>query len=299
MKKSLLTSLAIDGYCVVPDMYDFESEDYDDNGVCFNNSEGEALKEEILDWLKVAKVPYSTHGVVKHYQVGHQRFQWFSRTNEKVIEAFSKVYGTEDLVVSFDGIGYVPQGSKRRDNFWMHTDQAPNSLGFKSVQGVLSFTDNFTNTFKCIKGSHLLHQAYFSKNQVTKAKQSKNWYPLPSKENWSEFEGGYHETVVPLKKGDLLLFDSRLFHQNSQGGSEERLVQYLAYLPKSMRSENQRQKRLTYFNERRTTSHWAYPVSVNSLQPQTYGDLSKVIKYEDLPEIDLQDLNFEMILDLI
>ena len=31
-------------------------------------------------------------------------------------------------------------------------------------------------------------------------------------------------------------------------------------------------KRRNYFNNRRTTSHWAYPIRVNGLQAQTYGN---------------------------
>ena len=32
------------------------------------------------------------------------------------------------------------------------------------------------------------------------------------------------------------------------------------------------QKRLKYLQDRRTTSHWCYPIKVNSLQGRTYGN---------------------------
>ena len=57
-------------------------------------------------------------------------------------------------------------------------------------------------------------------------------------------------------------------------------------------------KRLKYFLEKRTTSHWAYPIRVNSLQPQTYGDASKLIDYSSLKESNLEDL-LESIKNLI
>ena len=38
------------------------------------------------------------------------------------------------------------------------------------------------------------------------------------------------------------------------------------------------------------TPHWPAPVRVNPLQPQTYGDESRIINYEELPEIDLSDM---------
>ena len=49
-------------------------------------------------------------------------------------------------------------------------------------------------------------------------------------------------------------------------------------------------KRREYFDTRRTTSHWAYPISVNAKQPQTYGDKSRELDYSALPAPDLSDM---------
>ena len=49
-------------------------------------------------------------------------------------------------------------------------------------------------------------------------------------------------------------------------------------------------KRRKYFNEKRTTSHWSYPIKVNSLQPRTYGNTDLLIDYSNLPHINLDDL---------
>ena len=55
-----------------------------------------------------------------------------------------------------------------------------------------------------------------------------------------------------------------------------------------------KEKRLKYFNERRTTSHWPAPITVNGKQPQTYGDSSKLINYDDLVPPELDDLQEEI-----
>jgi hypothetical protein len=57
-------------------------------------------------------------------------------------------------------------------------------------------------------------------------------------------------------------------------------------------------KRLKYFYDRRTTSHWPTPISVNGLQPQTYGDTSKFIDYTKLVPSQLEDLD-QAIMDLL
>ena len=53
-------------------------------------------------------------------------------------------------------------------------------------------------------------------------------------------------------------------------------------------------KRLQYFEEQRTTSHWPYPIKVNGLQPRTYGDKSKLIDYDSLPINDLSEFEEEI-----
>ena len=60
-------------------------------------------------------------------------------------------------------------------------------------------------------------------------------------------------------------------------------------LPKNnkLNSTAMKKKRLKYFNELRTTSHWAYPIRVNSLQPQTYGNNNLLIDYNTLNNPDL------------
>ena len=63
-------------------------------------------------------------------------------------------------------------------------------------------------------------------------------------------------------------------------------------LPKNHKenTEKNREKRLTYFKERRTTSHWPCPVRVNGKQPNTWGDDTKKIDYDQLPKINLEDM---------
>lgn len=117
------------------------------------------------------------------------------------------------------------------------------------------------------------------------------------KQDWVRIEEDYLRsiahlrTVVPVKAGSLVVWDSRTFHQNQYGSRpEERIVQYVSYLPKSRRSMAMKKKRIHYFRTRRTTSHWAYPVKVNGKQPRTYGDDSLKIDYKALRAPELGDM---------
>ena len=100
--------------------------------------------------------------------------------------------------------------------------------------------------------------------------------------------------AVIAKKGSIVLWDSRTFHQNQYGNPEERIVQYISYLPKKRRSQKMYEKRLKYLRELRTTSHWAYPVKVNGLQPQTFKNKENLIDYSQLQNPDLEDMMSEI-----
>ena len=67
-------------------------------------------------------------------------------------------------------------------------------------------------------------------------------------------------------------------------------------LPKDsqLNTKAMQKKRRKYFDERRTTSHWPYPMTVNGKQPQTYGDDSKRIDYDTLRKPALDDLMTEI-----
>ena len=97
-----------------------------------------------------------------------------------------------------------------------------------------------------------------------------------------------------VKKVDLVICESLVFHQNTYGkpNSEERLVQYVSFMAKNnpRNTKNNQEKRIKYFNEKRMTGHWQAPVNVNGLQPHTYGDDSLLIDYDSLPEIILDDM---------
>lgn len=229
----------------------------------------------------------SPHGIYKFHEVGHQEHAWFIRTRPKVKEIFASIWKTDNLVVSFDGSCWIPKDFKGKDTFWCHSDQAPKDKEFKCVQGVIGLTDNKERTLVVWEKTHIIHYEYFK--SIGREGDSKAWQKIPDI---------HEEKLKPLRKvlhipsGAIALWDSRLFHQNQYGAenSEERIVQYICMLPREhhLNNSNMSKKRLKYFEERRTTSHWPYPIKVNSLQPQNWGDSNLIINYSDLnkPNLD-------------
>ena len=227
----------------------------------------------------------SPHGIIKFHEVGQQRHAWYIRTRKNVQNVFKEIWKTDEIVVSFDGCCYIPADCKKKDNIWTHIDQAPIKKGLKCIQGFVALTDNTERTLVVYEGSHKLHEEY--------AKE----YNLTSTKDWLLIEHNYldkisdKKRVLNVKAGSLVLWDSRTFHQNQYGNiNEERIVQYVSYLPRCNLTKKMLEKRQKYFTDKRTTSHWAYPVKVNGKQPQNYGDAKLKINYSELVEPKLEDL---------
>ena len=279
--ETIKQNLEQNGYCVIENI--------------LNPNEIFEAKELFYDWYNsIDNFDYihskiNPHNIFKFHQVGHQKFAWYLRTRPQIIKTFADIWNTttDNLVCSFDGSCYIKNGNnKLNTKCWTHTDQAPKNKGLMCYQGFVSLTDNTNNSLMLYETSHKLHEPYF--REINNTNDSKNWQLINQ---------DYLQTIQDKRKilkvpaGSLVLWDSRTFHQNiHSSANEERIVQYISMLPKNnkLNSIAMKKKRLKYFNELRTTSHWAYPIRVNSLQPQTYGNNNLLIDYSKLSKPDLE-----------
>ena len=228
------------------------------------------------------------HGIFRYHQVGHQAHAWFIRTRPNVQQVFKDLWNTDELIVSFDGCCYIPKMFSKKDKKgWAHSDQAPNTQGLQCIQGFVSLTNNKERTFVVYEGTHKIHYDFFKDRNI---QNCKNWNKIPE----DDVKNLAHlKRIVHVPAGSLVLWDSRTFHEAQYGkpGSEERIVQYVCFLPKNhpKNTKSIKKKRIKYFDEKRTTSHWPAPVHVNGLQPRTFGDKSKLIDYSLLTPPDLSE----------
>lgn len=272
-------SLATKGYAVIEN--------------CISTEQVVLAKQYFSEWLqsnpeltaKHSKI--DPHGIFKFGEVGHQRHAWYLRTLEEVQAPFKAIWDTAELTTGFDGSCWMSSDCKKKDTLWTHTDQAPDTKGLKCIQGFVALTNNRERTLVVYEGSHLLHEAYMHEKSIT------------GKKNWLLIDHSYLARIANTKKvlavsaGSLVLWDSRTFHQNQYGQiGEERVVQYICFLPKKhpKNTAAQQKKRLKYFAERRTTSHWPYALKVNGLQPQVYGNTELMLDYSKMHPPNLVDL---------
>jgi hypothetical protein len=235
------------------------------------------------------------HGIFKHHQAGHTAHAWYLRTRPGVRSIYEEIYKDKDLIVSYDGCCWITRENykNKKDSIWTHTDQAACDSSFQCLQGFVSLTNNKHTSLVVYEGSHLLHESYFRERGDN------------SKTNWNKIDPEYlkniqdRKRVLDVKAGDLVLWDSRTFHQNQYGGRdcEDRIVQYVCYLPRKHKSNTKANqlKRKLYWEQKRTTTHWPCPVRVNGLQPRTFGDDGLKIDYSLCPEQDYSGFGSEIL----
>jgi len=252
--------------------------------------------DEVPDLRKLHSM-IDFNGIFKYHEVGNQRFAWLMRTNPKIVNIFKELWETDELVTSFDGCCYYPKEYVGKDRYWTHTDQSSRKKGVYCYQSFVSLTNNSERTLQIYEGSNLLHENYFETMNIDE----------PG--DWNIIDIEYIKTILASQRvlnvnaGDLVVWDSRTFHQNLSGNEhcdEERLVQYLCYLPKNNdgNTEIEQKYRKNNFETRRTTSHWPYPMNVVPNQANAYNyynpEETIIIDYDSLPKPYLDDLTIKI-----
>lgn len=254
------------GYSIIPDI--------------INPNEIAEYKEEFNNWYSTSGVNIGT-GILHDYQVGHQRFAWKLRTNKKIQQIFKNLWNTDNLVTGFDGCCYIKKDATNKDHNWTHIDQTNNPDSY-CYQSFVSLTSNKERTFVVYKGSNQLFRNY-ADEYLQEANPDKIGFLIET-----DFLEKIKNTriAVEVTAGDMVIWDTRTFHQNQYGKpeSEERLVQYISFMPR--KNDTDHDKRLQYFNEMRTTSHWAYPMTAKS--SNTNVDCNKP-RLDDLMK-DIEDI---------
>ena len=209
------------GYTIIPNV--------------LNESEINEYYNEFHKWynsipnLDVIHKKVDPHGIFKHHYISHQSHGWLIRLNQNVQNVFRHLWDTDDLIVSFDGSCYIEKEAKIKIIYGHILIKVHKKVELHCYQSFVSLTTNEERTLVVYEGSHKLHNKYFIDTNNT------------SNNNWQLIDHEYLDSIKYTKKvlkvntGSLVIWDSRTFHQNQYGKphSEERLVQYVCYFPKS------------------------------------------------------------------
>lgn len=205
-------------------------------------------------------------GMYLNYCAAHEKYVWQAKQEQGVLDAFATLWGTHELLASFDTVNITLPG--RKDVTWApwpHVDQAPERQGLACVQGIINLSPAGPNDggLMLMKGSSKLFNTFFGMNPPdrTQGIGAKHYDFYPFKEEhvkWYE-EQGCELIKVCAEPGDLILWDSRSMHYAKFPESDViRTVIYACYTPASFAKEEDLIKKAELFKKFETTTHWPH-----------------------------------------
>ncbi len=193
------------------------------------------------DWYRP---PHRPNGMVELYQ--HQAL-WNNRQHPRVHQAFAEIYGTQALWVSEDRACMKPPRHPAHPDYdhkgFIHWDVDTSKLPLPfRVQGVLALTDTSEamGGFQCVPGFHRVLDKWIATQPADRNPYAPDLNALPP---------GMKVTPIPMRAGDLLIWDTLLAHGNGHNVSARpRLAQYITMLP--VGSEEERLARIERWRKR-------------------------------------------------
>lgn len=290
-----LNKLNNDGYCVIPNI--------------LTTQECDLTITKIWDWLEDLNTgidrndkdtwisenwPFSTKGIIQHLRVGHEEFVWDIRTHPNVFNVFKKIWNTDNLIVSFDAINVMKPAEitkYRATKPWFHIDQSNRKEGLHCIQSFVNLETCTTDDacFSCFPKSHNYHKELCD---TFKIDTPKDWIKFGNEELQWLAEKGCNRVRVPVPKGGMVIWDSRVVHCNRPSKiprpvARFRYVIYVCMTPKVWCNEKNMEKRKKAFNDMRMTTHWPHDVTLFPKIPHTYGkELPNYNIRESPPQLD-------------
>ncbi len=109
-------------------------------------------RDDLATWVNDNWPNTFSNGIIDQYGIGQSKFLWTIRAKENVRKVFAGLWGTDELLTSFDGCNaFRPTNSKvctdgkgkswKTKGSWYHIDQGAMLKGFQCVQGFVTLTD--------------------------------------------------------------------------------------------------------------------------------------------------------------
>ncbi|MDY0745999.1 phytanoyl-CoA dioxygenase family protein [Paucibacter sp. R3-3] len=202
-------------------------------------------------------------GMVEVYQNQHL---WDNRQTQRVYDAFVDIWDREDLWVSLDRANLnTPNRGARAFTGFIHWDSDTSMTPLPiNVQGVLALSDTSEETggFQCIPELF----EHFDDWRAAAPQDRHPFRPDLDHVPWSV-------KFVPMKAGDLLIFNSLLAHGIRPNTSEDqvRLAQYISFAPAHSSDAALREERVRAWRECQAPEGFAFPGDPREWEKTRYG----------------------------
>jgi hypothetical protein len=194
-------------------------------------------------------VELNNSGMVEIYN--HQ-YLWDNRQCPRIYDAFVDIWDRKDLWVTIDRANLnTPNRDLRRFDGFIHWDADTTAVPLPTnVQGVLALsdTDSEVGGFQCVPELFRTFERW---------KQAQP----PDRNPFQPDTSGFDIQFVPMKSGDLLIFNTLLAHGIKPNHSVDRarLAQYISMYPADENNAEVRQKRIRSWRDRESPQGYAFP----------------------------------------
>ena len=234
------------------------------------------------------------------YCVTHEKFMWDARMESGVLEAFSKIWGTDELLVSFDCLNITFPNRKDMPSRkpWEHIDQSPFKRGVHCVQGIINLSTSGPEDGGLVvyPGSHKLNDEFFDTHPLLNP-SGRDLYIFTKEElDWFE-QRGLRPHKVCADVGDLILWDSRTIHYGSdptEKGKTIRTAIYATYMPARLATPEQLQLKKQTFEKFGFSFQWPFDYLRGTATPAILPDGTRDPRDRDQP-LEMPDMSDKLL----
>lgn len=239
-------------------------------------------QQRIFDWLKsfgtdldfdrpetwtAENLPVQSKlNTFDNYCVVHEKFMWDARMEPGVVDAFAKIWETDELLVSYDSLNV--SFPNRRDKPvrppWPHVDQSPRKRGMHCVQGIINLSPAGPEdgSLMCLPRSSALNDEFFDTQTDPAAWEEKDWRRFSTEEmDWWTKVKGLEPIKVHAEPGDLIVWDSRTVHWGGEPTPRSdviRTVIYATMTPARLATPEAIDEKRRVFAQYGATTHWPH-----------------------------------------
>lgn len=214
--------------------------------------------------------PKSNKGLIRGYNTGHLDPTWKIRLQAK--DVFSQLWKTEKLMTSFDSIaiGRPPEdGEEPFDDGrtgWLHLDQEASREGLHAYQGGVYLDEACDDdwTLQVMEKSHKVFKTFFDESEsATERSIDRQFFKLSKTQVRYFEEKGCKIKRIPVPKGGIVLWDSRLVHANAQpikgraNPGRWRYVVFVSMTPAMWASHEDLLIKVAAYEGAKMTNHWS------------------------------------------
>jgi len=255
------------GWCVVPGVISPEKADkyvgeaygwLEGFGKGFNAKDKSTWKPEMLP-------AFDKGGLYNRHSSGHEQFVWDIRAEPGLIDVFTKIWGTDQLTTSFDGVNIslpFAEGTVDRQA-WPHVDQSPLKRYKYCIQGIMNLAENGPKDggLAILDGSFSLYNQFFESHEDEAPPGGwgqRNGYGYTEDQLQWFYDRGCKWHKVTAGPGDVILWDSRCIHYGAAAevdADTPRVATYVCYKPMDDVPEDLKKLKLECLERYDNTGH--------------------------------------------